>query len=149
MFEVAVAGLSHLEFLAGRDFPLNLTSASDLRNFIEGWVGRHYFLDHSGQTIDLEALGVLECEVGLENFTGKNYEKPLVIVARVAPKNTLKLTEGKDGSRPPAAPSKQGGGSLEWAGACVPAHFQKNTLCLELKETARPLVCLLNSGIRD
>lgn len=98
LFEVTIPSLSHLNCMAGRSLQLNVSPGSDLRNFLEGLLGRAYFRSQSGRNIDLESLCGMECEVQLEHFIGKNhagedYDKPLVVVSRMAPVGTLKLTE--------------------------------------------------------
>jgi len=101
LFEVKIPGMEHLNTLAGRNFKLNLHPGSDLRNFLGGLLGVRFFLNTSGQKFNLETIIGMECEVKLEHFTGKDYEKPLVVVAAVFPPGSLKLTEaipaeGKD-----------------------------------------------------
>jgi hypothetical protein len=93
-FEVDVPSLPHLNCMAGRRFENSLNPGSDLRNWLEGLLGRQYFLNRSGQKIDLEALIETECEVALEHFFGRDYDTPHVTVARVVMPGNLKLTEG-------------------------------------------------------
>jgi hypothetical protein len=101
LFCVTIPGMSHLNTLAGRNFKRNLNPGSDLRNFLAGLLGGRFFLNGSGQKFDLETIIGKECEVKLEHFCGKNYDKPLVVVAGVYRPHSLKLTEpvtteGKD-----------------------------------------------------
>jgi hypothetical protein len=97
LFEVFVPGMDHLNCMAGRNFDLNLNPGTDLRNWLEGFLGRRFFMDRSGKTINFEEFIGSECELTLEHFWGKDYETPHVTVARIAPPGTLKLTvEGKD-----------------------------------------------------
>jgi hypothetical protein len=95
VFQVTIPGMENLTTLAGRGFKLNLNPGSDLRNFLGGLLGVWFFLTGSGQKFDLETLIGRECEVKLEHFYGKDYEKPLVVVAAVYPPGSLKLTEAK------------------------------------------------------
>ncbi len=93
LFEAEIPGLSErLNTIAGRSFKLDVNPGSDLRNFLSGLLGHQFFADRSGQKVDLEALGGTDCEIQLEHCWGKDYEKPLVVVARVAPPGTMKLT---------------------------------------------------------
>lgn len=61
---------------------------------MEGLLTRKFFLNHSGRKIDLETLCGRECEVSLDHFIGKDYDNPMVVVARIAPVGTMELTEG-------------------------------------------------------
>lgn len=94
IFEVEIPSLSHLNCIAGRNLALNLNAGSDLRNFLEGLLGRQFFVNHSGRKIDLETLCGRECEVTLEHFFGRDYDNPMVVVSRIAPVGTMQLTEG-------------------------------------------------------
>jgi hypothetical protein len=102
LFDAQVPGLSdRLDAMAGRSFKLDVNPGSDLRNFLVGLLGQQFFTARSGQKVDLESLVGRECEIQLEHYWGKDFEKPLVVVARVAPPGTLKLTQnisegGKD-----------------------------------------------------
>ena len=101
LWEVKVPGMDHLNTLAGRNFKLNLNPGSDLRNFLGCLLGPQFFLNSSGQKFDLESLIGRECEVRLEHFCGRDYDRPLVVVAAMYPPKSLRLTpaiprEGKD-----------------------------------------------------
>ena len=101
LFEVKVPGMGHLNTLAGRNFKMNLNPGSDLRNFLGSLLGSRFFLNSSGQKFDLESLIGRECELKLEHFCGRDYEKPMVVVAAMYPPKSLTLTpaipkEGKD-----------------------------------------------------
>jgi hypothetical protein len=86
--------MDHLNCMAGRNFNQNLNLGTDLRNWLEGLLGRRFFMDRSGKTINLEEPIQSEFEVTLEHFWRKDHETPHVTVARIAPAGTLKLTEG-------------------------------------------------------
>ena len=93
-FRVQIPGLSeHLNTVAGRSFKLDLNGGSDLRNFLGGYLGQHYFTERSGQTVDLDGLQGAECEVELQHQWTRKHERPLVVVAQMLPVNTLRLTK--------------------------------------------------------
>ncbi len=94
LFEVDIPGQTRFINMAGRSFALQLKPGSDLRNFLEPLVGLRFFLDRSGQTIDLQELEGTKCEVELVHICGKDYDQPLVLVQRVAKPGTMRLTEG-------------------------------------------------------
>ena len=101
VFQVKVPGMEHLNTLAGRNFKLNLNPGSDLRNFLGGLLGGGFFLNASGRKFDLETIIGIEGEVKLEHYCGRDYSKPLVVVAALYPHHSLKLTQaiaagGKD-----------------------------------------------------
>jgi len=101
LFDVQVPGLSdRWDTMAGRSFKLEVQPGTDLRNFLSGLLGQRFFTDRSGQKIDLDSLRGQECEVKLEHYWGRDYEKPLVVVVQVAPPGSLKLTsaEPKEGN---------------------------------------------------
>jgi hypothetical protein len=91
-FDVAVPSMPHLDTKAGRSFKFNLNPGSELRNFLIGLLGPEFFLNLSGQPFDLETLLGTTCEVRLEHFQGKAYDKPMVVVAGAFKQNSLKLT---------------------------------------------------------
>ena len=92
LFQVKVPGMENLNTMAGRNFKLNLNPGSELRNFLGSLLGGRFFLNSSGQKFDLETLIGRECEVKLEHYCGKDYDKPMVVVAAVYPPGSLKLT---------------------------------------------------------
>lgn len=94
LFQVKVPGMEHLNTLAGRNFKLNLNHGSELRNFLGCLLGGRFFLNTSGQKFDLESIVGRECEIKLEHFCGKDYDRPLVVVAVMYPPHSLKLSTG-------------------------------------------------------
>lgn len=79
--------------MAGRSFKLDFNNGSELRNFLTPLLGRQFFLDASGKTVDLDALLRMRCELGLVHFHNSDYEHPLVVVEGCHKPGTLKLTE--------------------------------------------------------
>ncbi len=106
-FEVHIPGLSEkLDARAARNFKLDLSPGSELRNWLTGLLGKEYFKERSGQEVSLDSLIGTECEVELEHYWGKDnwgkdYNKPHVNVARVHPLTstkpaTVSVAGGKD-----------------------------------------------------
>jgi len=93
LFNVKVPGMEDVIPKAGRNFEAKLDSGSDLRNFLESWLGREYFLNLSGKELDLDDLIDKPGEATLRHFQGPDFDRPLVIIERVVPPGTLKLTE--------------------------------------------------------
>ena len=102
LFDVHVPGMSEkFDARAGRSFKLDFNPGSELRNFLTGLLGRGFFQRHSGGKVDLDSIVDTECEVELEHFYGKGYDKPHVNVVRVCPVRSNKptpenVTGGKD-----------------------------------------------------
>lgn len=94
ILEVQIPGLEKLQCMAGQNFKLDLNNGSELRNFLTGLLGRTYFAANSGELLDWNSLEGMECEVSLEHRYGddEKHDKPLVVVTRLAPIGTLKLT---------------------------------------------------------
>ena len=97
LFEVTVPDRENYQCLARKVLPFDLKEGSELRRFLEGWLGADYFKARSNQRTDLEAelVGKL-CEVELIHaaFDEDKYNFPLVDVAAVYPPKPTK--EGKD-----------------------------------------------------
>ncbi|MEI6393268.1 MAG: hypothetical protein WCT12_19460 [Verrucomicrobiota bacterium] len=93
LFLVEVPGMENLHTMAGRNFKLNLHSGSELRNFLRGLLGGQFFLNVSGQKFDLESLIGRDCAVKLEHYRGKNYDKPMVVVASISPPFSMEVTQ--------------------------------------------------------
>jgi hypothetical protein len=102
LFDVQIPGLSErFDTRAWRSFKLSLSPGSELRNWLIGLLGKEYFKERSGQQMSLDSLVSTECEVELEHFYGKGYEKPLVVVASIRPVRAAvptpdKVEKGKD-----------------------------------------------------
>jgi hypothetical protein len=92
-FNVKVPGMEDVITLAGRTFEAKLDPGTDLRNFLESWLGRAFFLSLSGKELDLDSLIDKTCELTLRHFQGRDFDRPLVIIERVVPAGTLKLTD--------------------------------------------------------
>jgi hypothetical protein len=76
---------------AGRNFVKDLSPGSDLRNFLESWLGRDFFVQRSGQELDFDTLIGREADLVLSHYEGDNYSKPLVIIEEIHPPGTIKV----------------------------------------------------------
>jgi hypothetical protein len=92
LFNVKVPGMEDVIPLAGRNFEARLDAGTDLRNFMESWLGRDYFLGLSGKELNLDDLIGKPGEATLRHFHSPDFIKPLVIVDGLFPPGTLKLT---------------------------------------------------------
>jgi hypothetical protein len=93
VFEVQVPSMSRQCPCAGRNFVKDLSPGSDLRNFLESWLGHDYFVARSGQDLDFDTLNGMEADVTLSHYEGDHYDKPLVIIEQIYPSGTLKVAE--------------------------------------------------------
>jgi len=78
---------------AGRTFDANLRTGSELREFLETWLGRAYFEAHAGKTIDLESLVGTRADLILKHYHNASYDNPLVFIQAALPAGSLPLTE--------------------------------------------------------
>ena len=78
---------------AGRNFVLDLNPGSDLRVFLENWLGLDFFKSMSNKDLDFDGLVGLDGDIELSHYCGEDYEKPLVVIDGIYPKGSLKLTE--------------------------------------------------------
>jgi hypothetical protein len=95
VFEVDVPGMARLTPLAGRKFLKSIDEGTDLRNFLEGWLGREFFHQLSGQELVFDDLIGKQCELTLTHFQGDDYEKPLVVPAMARPVKNVKAPQPK------------------------------------------------------
>jgi hypothetical protein len=93
VFEVQVPSMPRQRPCAGRNFVKDLNPGSDLRNFLESWLGHDYFVARSGQDLDFDTLAGLEADITLSHYEGDQYDKPLVIIEQIYPSGTLKVVE--------------------------------------------------------
>jgi hypothetical protein len=93
VFEVQVNSMADQIPCAGRNFQLDLSPGSDLRNFLEVWLGTEFFTSKSNQDLDFSELIGKDGDICLSHYLGDDYEKPLVIVDNVFPNSSLRLEE--------------------------------------------------------
>lgn len=101
LFELDIPSIKNRIPMAGRNFALSLKGGSELRRFLEGWLGKRFFAAKAGQPLDLESLIGRAAELVLTHFQQIGYDQPMVCIASAAPLGTLALTEqpapeGKD-----------------------------------------------------
>jgi len=92
VFAVKVDSMADQLPCAGRNFVLDLNPGSDLRNFLEMWLGQEFFQSMSNKDLDFDDLIGLDGDIELSHYSSEDYEKPLVIIDGLYPKGYLKLT---------------------------------------------------------
>jgi len=95
VFEVEIESMSDQIPCAGRNFPLDLNPGSDLRNFLEIWLGNEFFKAKSNQELDFDTLIGKHGNIVLSHYLGDDFEKPLVKIDNVFPSSSLKMAETK------------------------------------------------------
>jgi len=95
VFSVKIDSMADQLPCAGRNFVLDLNPGSDLRNFLEMWLGQEFFKSLSNKDLDFDGLIGLDGDIELSHHIGEDYDKPLVIIDGVYPKGTLKVKEAK------------------------------------------------------
>ena len=93
LFEMDIPSITRNIPMAGRNFALNLRGGSELRRFLESWLGRRFFEANCGKTFELESLVGREADLVLIHFQQVGYNKPMVFIQSAAPAGTLALTE--------------------------------------------------------
>ncbi len=85
VFELKVTGYNGQIPCAGRNFLLDLHPGSDLRNFLDGWLGDEFLADQSNQEFDFDVLLNKEGNVFLSHWQNEKYSKPHVRIDSVQP----------------------------------------------------------------
>jgi hypothetical protein len=93
LYEVEVPSLANQIPYAGRNFLLDLNCGSDLRNFLEVWLGSDFFAKLSNQDLDFDTLVGKEAVLKLSHFQSEEYEKPHVTINNAFPPGSLPLQE--------------------------------------------------------
>jgi len=101
VFEVTIPGMPDQIPCAGRNFQLDLNPGSDLRNFLEVWLGEEFFKANSNKELDFDTLLGREGDICLSHYQGDEFEKPLVVIENVFPVNSQRLAEEKPKSIAP------------------------------------------------
>lgn len=94
-YEVQVPGMANQIPCAGRNFLLDLNPGSDLRNFLEVWLGSDYFTTKSNQEYDFDELMGKEGDIQLSHYLGGDNDKPFVNIDNIFPLNSQRLTVAK------------------------------------------------------
>jgi hypothetical protein len=102
LYKVKVPEMADQIPCAGRNFQLDLNPGSDLRNFLEVWLGSDFFKAKSNQDLDFDTLVGKEGDISLSHYQGDQFEKPLVIIDNAFPANTQHLTASEPKTIAPA-----------------------------------------------
>jgi hypothetical protein len=95
-FDVQVPGMERYECCARAVFPIDLSTGSALRTFLEGLLGCEFFSEHSGQSINLGTiLRGLDCDIEIVHgpHNEEKYDWPMVLVKSAAPVKSTKDRE--------------------------------------------------------
>lgn len=103
VFQVQVPEMTDQIPCAGRNFPLDLNPGSDLRNFLESWLGSDFFASLSNKDLDFDTLIGKQADICLSHFQGEEYSKPHVNIENAYPPSTLTLEGQKATSLAPKA----------------------------------------------
>lgn len=93
LFEVQIPPIDNKLPMAGRNFDVNLKPGSDLRCFVDQWVGVEAFNGKTPTLTDIQRLIGREADVTLKHHCSGRYENPLVLIYNAVPPGTLKLTQ--------------------------------------------------------
>ncbi len=103
LFAVSIPSMRNKNPMAGRTFNLDLKRGSDLRMFIENWLGVEWF--NTNTAVDFEQLVGRSADITLNHLHHDGYQRPFVNIEAIHPAGTLTLSEEADGERqqqPPA-----------------------------------------------
>ena len=90
LYEVQIPGMTNQIPCAGRNFILDLNDGSDLRNFLEVWLGDDFFKAMSNQELDFDTLLGKQGDIALTHYLGDDNNKPFVNIDNVFPLNSKK-----------------------------------------------------------
>jgi len=100
LFAVHIPSISNKNPMAGRTFNLDLKRGSDLRTFVESWLGADWF--NSNTTVDFEQLVGFSADITLNHLHHDGYQRPFVNIESIHPVGTLTLSEATDQQQQPA-----------------------------------------------
>ena len=103
LFAVEVPSLLNKNPMAGRTFNFDLKRGSELRCFIECWLGADFFSRNT--TVDFERLVGCSADLNLIHRHNDGYDRPYVFIEIIQPAGSLKLTEqpaAVQSTQPPA-----------------------------------------------
>ena len=88
LFKVAVPGLKpHVLGMAGRNFLVDMHRGSDLRNFLDQWLGKDY-LSENHASFNLNSLIGKTGVISLSHYQNPKHESPLVTIQSIRPIGT-------------------------------------------------------------
>ena len=93
LFEVTIPEMANQIPCAGRNFPLDLNAGSDLRNFLEVWLGEDFFKAKSNQELDFDTLIGKEGDIQLSHYLGDDNSRPFVNIDNMFPLNSQRKAE--------------------------------------------------------
>lgn len=91
LFAVHIPAIRDKNPMAGRSFNLDLKRGSDLRTFLDSWLGTDYTTSHS--SIDFEKLIGHSADLSLTHHQNHSFDRPFVNIEAIHPAGTLSLTE--------------------------------------------------------
>jgi hypothetical protein len=91
LFAVEIPSLKNKNPMAGRTFNFDLKRGSELRCFVESWLGADFFSHNT--TVDFEQLVGFNADLSLIHRHNDGYDRPYVFIEAIHPAGTLKLTE--------------------------------------------------------
>jgi|GEM_PF-2340126 len=103
LFNVNIPSLKNKNPMAGRTFNFELSRRSELRCFIESWLGADFF--NRNTTVDFEELVGCSADLNLTHRHNDGYDRPYVFIEAIHPVGSLKLTEAvavHEKQQPPA-----------------------------------------------
>ena len=93
LFEMNIPSIKNRIPMTGRNFAMSLKGGTELRRFLEGWLGKKFFDANGGKSLDLEALVGREADLVLIHFQQVGYPKPMTFIQSAFPPGSLELTE--------------------------------------------------------
>jgi len=100
LFNVNIPSLKNKNPMAGRTFNFDLSRRSELRCFIESWLGAEFFSRNT--TVDFEQLIGRSADLDIIHRHNDGYERPYVFIEAIRPAGSLKLTEAVEQKQQPA-----------------------------------------------
>jgi hypothetical protein len=103
LFNVNIPSLKNKNPMAGRTFNFDLSRRSELRCFVESWLGADFFSRNT--TVDFEQLVGRSADITLIHRHNDGYDRPYVFIEAIYPAGTLKLTEQPAAVQTPQPPA--------------------------------------------
>lgn len=98
LFAVQIPSIKNKNPMAGRTFNFDLKRGSDLRTFIESWLGVDYFSRNT--TVDFEQLVGRSADITLNHLHHDGFNRPFVNIDSIHPSGLLTLSEAVDQQQP-------------------------------------------------
>ena len=103
LFNVNIPSLKRKNPMAGRTFNFDLSRRSELRCFVESWLGADFFSRNT--TVDFEQLVGRSADITLIHRHNDGYDRPYVFIEAIHPAGSLKLTEQPAAVQTPQPPA--------------------------------------------